>query len=72
MQKDEADIHIMMNMYWEPLDFTIPPVPSRQWHRVLDTSLDAPDDIVSEGREIKLSDHSYPVEGRSVVVLISR
>lgn len=72
MQKGEADIHIMMNTYWEPLAFALPPVPGRQWHRALDTSLAAPDDIVSEGREIKLADHSYPVEGRSVVVLVSR
>lgn len=72
MQKDEADIHIMMNMYWEPLDFALPPVPGYQWHRVLDTSLPVPDDIVGGGHEIKISDSSYRVDGRSVVVLISR
>ena len=72
MQRDEADLHIMMNMFWEPLDFALPPVPGRQWYRVLDTSLTAPDDIVGEGQEIKLSASNYRVDGRSVVALISR
>ena len=72
MQGDEADIHIMMNMYWEPLEFSVPSVPERQWYRALDTGLTAPDDISSEGEETKVADSSYRVSGRSVVVLISK
>lgn len=72
MQGDEADIHIMMNMYWEPLDFALPSVPVRCWYRAVDTSLCAPDDIASKDRETKIIDETYRVDGRSVVVLISR
>ncbi|MER2556861.1 MAG: glycogen debranching protein GlgX [Candidatus Competibacter denitrificans] len=72
MQGDETDIHIMMNMYWEPLDFAVPSVPGRHWYRALDTGLAVPDDIVSQGLETRMTNNSYRVDGRSVAVLISK
>jgi len=69
---DEADIHLMMNMYWEPLSFAIPPVSGRKWYRVIDTSLESPDDIMSLGQESEMTTDRYSVNGRSVVVLISK
>lgn len=69
---DEADIHLMMNMYWEPLSFAIPPVSGRKWYRVIDTSLESPDDIMSLGQESEIDADRYSVNGRSVVVLISK
>ncbi|MBF0464804.1 MAG: glycogen debranching protein GlgX [Nitrospirae bacterium] len=68
----DDDLHVMMNMYWEPLSFEIPIVRGRQWYRVIDTSKPSPNDIVDEGKEVKLSDNSYLVEGRGVVVLMSK
>ncbi|MBF0564283.1 MAG: glycogen debranching protein GlgX [Nitrospirae bacterium] len=68
----ETDLHVMMNMYWETLRFEIPNVQGRQWYRVIDTSKPSPDDIADEGKEVKITDNDYLVEGRSVVVLMSR
>ena len=33
----EPDIHIIMNMYWDALDFEVPQVEGRRWLRVVDT-----------------------------------
>ncbi|MGD8518432.1 MAG: glycogen debranching protein GlgX, partial [Anaerolineae bacterium] len=40
--------HLILNAYWEPLEFEIPSPPEHSpngWRRVIDTSLDAPDDF---------------------------
>ena len=62
----------MMNMYWEPLSFAIPPVPGRRWYRAVDTGLAAPEDIATTGQEVAIATEEYVVGGRSVVVLISK
>ncbi len=33
----EPDIHVMLNMYWDSLEFEVPPVPGRQWFTTVDT-----------------------------------
>ena len=39
-------LHGMLNAYWEPLTFELPPVSAEQaWRRWIDTALDSPDDI---------------------------
>ena len=68
----DADLHVMMNMYWEPLDFQLPDVPGRTWHRAVDTARPAPSDIAPPGKEARCTDPAYRVDGRSVVVLISK
>ena len=68
----EADIHVMLNMDREWLDFEIPIVKRRQWYLAVDTAQGAPCDIAEPGREKAiLADHVH-VQGRSVVVLLSR
>jgi glycogen operon protein len=66
---DAADIHVMANMFWEPLDMAVPAVPGRRWGRVIDTARPAPDDILARPKAVKAD--RYPVQGRSVVVLIA-
>jgi glycogen operon protein len=68
----EVDIHVMCNMYWEELEFQIPPVAGRQWYRSVDTALVSPLDIAEVGNETVVATKSYLVRGRSVVVLISK
>lgn len=68
----EADIHVMFNMYWEALDFEIPPIEGRKWYKVVDTSEPSPADIVEQGKEIMVSGNVCVVQDRSVVVLISK
>ncbi len=70
--KGDADIHVMMNMYWQPLDFAVPAVPGRQWFTAIDTSAPSPGDIADPGDETAFFGSSYTVNSRSVAVLISR
>jgi glycogen operon protein len=68
----EADIHVMLNMYWEPLSFELPAVGDRIWHRAVDTALASPQDITEPGREVRVNGKEYVLSGRSVVVLVSK
>ena len=63
------DLHVMMNMYWEPLEFELP---SRQWVRAIDTALPPPSDIVEPGAEPAVDGATYVVSPRSIAVLLSR
>ena len=67
---DDPDMHVIMNMYWEPLDCALPDVPGRSWHRVVDTAQPSPKDFLEQGTEI--DETTYTADGRSVVVLTSK
>ena len=69
---DDADIHVMLNMDWEDLDFDIPHVEGRHWYRVIDTGAAAPDDILARGQERLVEGSTYRVGNRSIAVLMSR
>lgn len=68
----EVDIHVMMNMYWESLEFQIPEIQSRKWYRAADTAQASPADIAEPGKETQITTDSYWVAGRSVVLLVSK
>ena len=68
----DPDIHVMMNMYWEPLDFDLPSIAGRTWSRAVDTSLAPPLDIADPGGEAPVAGTTYTVAGRSVVVLVNQ
>jgi glycogen operon protein len=74
--QDDTDIHIMLNMDEQALDFEIPRLTSRRWYRVVDTALPSPDDIAEDlanpGEGASVADNVYHVTSHSVVVLISR
>jgi glycogen operon protein len=64
--------HLILNSYWEPLDFELPlPLPKTAWRRVVDTSLDAPDDIVSLQEAPSILIRTYRVQPHSMVVLVT-
>jgi isoamylase len=67
-------IHLMVNAYWEALDFEIPPVAVRgaPWRRCLDTFLDSPDDIREWADAPVLKDPIYWLQPRSIVLLVAR
>jgi isoamylase len=69
---EDEDLHVMLNMEWEDLDFDIPPIDGRQWYRVADTALSSPDDIVGTEQALLISGNTYRLQKHSVVVLISR
>jgi isoamylase len=63
-------LHVMLNAFWEPLAFDLPPLPEGgRWRRVVDTALAPPDDIAEAGKEAELAGPGYRVEARSVVIL---
>jgi isoamylase len=65
-----AAIHLIVNAYWEPLDFEVPAADGGllPWRRFIDTSLPSPQDIV-EAADAPEVGASYRVAPRSVVLL---
>jgi glycogen operon protein len=68
----DPDLHVMMNMYWDPLDMDVPTIHDRQWMRAVDTSLPSPYDVADPGREVGFVGGSYRVNPRSIVVLVNK
>ncbi len=64
---DTPDLHVMMNMFWEPLAFDVPAY--QGWHIAIDTAADAPHDINDPGREPPFPGDHCIVQPRSIVVL---
>jgi glycogen operon protein len=65
-------LHLIINAYWEPLEFEVPPLEAgAAWRRRIDTYLDAPDDICSWTRASRLQGLTYRVQPRSLVVLLA-
>jgi isoamylase len=67
-------IHLILNAYWEPLDFELPAVDQaggNSWCRWIDTALDAPHDIVPWQTAPTVAGCTYRAEARSVVVLFT-
>ena len=63
-------LHMILNAYWEPLEFELPPL--APWRRRIDTSLDSPNDIVDWAVAPKVPGGVYRAEARSVVLLFAR
>ncbi|HXX58995.1 MAG TPA: alpha-amylase family glycosyl hydrolase, partial [Thermodesulfovibrionales bacterium] len=70
--KEKMLFHLILNAYWEPLDFELPPTASADpWRLWIDTSLESPNDIVEWRSATSVSGFTYRAEARSVVVLFS-
>jgi len=66
------DLYLMLNAYWEPLRFELPPIPEpglRPWRCWLDTSLEPPADIYLFSDAPPVAGTSYLVHPRSIVAL---
>jgi isoamylase len=65
-------LHGILNAYWEPLTFELPPVAAERqqaWRRCIDTGLESPDDICPWETAPVVSQATYVVQPRSVVLL---
>ena len=67
-------VHLILNAYWEPLEFELhlkredkPLV----WRRWIDTALESPDDIMPWQSATPIATGTYRADGRSVAVLIA-
>jgi isoamylase len=70
LEREQLRVYIVLNAYWEYLDFELPPIASHgSWRRWIDTSSTSPLDIFPWDAAPALSDCSYRVAPRSVVVL---
>ena len=70
--KEKMLFHMILNAYWEPLDFELPPAGSGgPWRLWIDTSLASPSDIVEWRSATSVSGYTYRAEARSVVVLFA-
>jgi isoamylase len=71
LPREGLRIYVILNAYWEPLDFELPPAGDRGWRRWIDTALAPPEDIVPWDTAPSLSGHTYRAAARSVVALLS-
>jgi isoamylase len=67
-------VHMMFNGFWEQLEFELPPtldLAGGAWKRMIDTSLEPPDDICSWDESEVVTGNLFTVQPRSVVVLVA-
>ncbi|VTR97147.1 glycogen debranching protein : Glycogen operon protein GlgX homolog OS=Rhodopirellula maiorica SM1 GN=RMSM_03253 PE=4 SV=1: CBM_48: Alpha-amylase [Gemmata massiliana] len=69
LKSDNLTFYLVLNAYWEPLEFELPPATSEPWLRWIDTSLPSPEDIVEWRSAPPVAGSTYPVGPRSVVML---
>jgi glycogen operon protein len=75
IRKEKMLVHLIMNAYWQPLDFELPRLESTSenpWRRWIDTALDSPHDIVEWETADQVPGHNYRAESRSVVMLFAK
>ena len=66
--------HVILNAYWQPLDFELPRLDragENPWRRWIDTALDSPHDIDEWETAEPVPDGAYRAEPRSVVMLFT-
>ena len=64
-------LHGMLNAYWELLSFELPPVPAGPgWRRWINTALESPGDICPWQSAPVVTQATYVVQPRSVVLLV--
>jgi isoamylase len=72
-RKEKLLFHTILNAYWEPLEFELPPLRTSargRWLRWIDTALDSPDDIVEWENAPTVSAHTYWAGPHSLTVLL--
>jgi glycogen operon protein len=72
IERQDLHYHLILNAFWEPLDFELPRLENdRQWRRWIDTALCSPQDILSWESAPSVSGHVYRADSRSVVLLFA-
>ena len=61
-------LHVMLNMYWGPLEFELPHSRQWKWKKVINTAAPSPEDIYSEEDAPLIRKKKLKLEGRSIVV----
>ena len=74
LRKERFLFYMILNAYWEPLHFELPPLRNgsdNPWRRWIDTALDSPLDIVPWQTAPSIPGFTYRAEARSVVMLFA-
>jgi glycogen operon protein len=72
IRQEKLLFHVILNAYWQPLDFELPRLDNaaeNPWRRWIDTALDSPHDIFEWAKAEPLHGYNYRAESRSVVML---
>jgi isoamylase len=71
LRREGISAYLILNAYWEPLTFELPPVgdAAGAWRRWIDTALESPLDIVPWQTAPAVSGGAYRAAERSVVLL---
>jgi glycogen operon protein len=74
VEREQLRVYIILNAYWEQLDFQLPLIGDQvcPWRRWIDTSFDSPLDIFPWNEAPVLSARIYRAAARSVVVLFDK
>ena len=68
--QNDDDIYVMIDAYWDSLQFHIQEGTPQEWTRIVDTALPSPEDFADGGEP--LGAMNYVVAARSIVVLLRR
>ncbi len=68
VSQGDDDIYVMINAYWEDLEFHVQEGATQDWKRIVDTARASPDDFSGDG--VPLERAKYLVSARSIVVLL--
>ena len=74
LRNEPVVFYLILNAYWEPLEFELPPVDNgsqKHWRRWIDTALESPHDIVPWQTAPSIPSYTYRAESRSVVLLFA-
>jgi glycogen operon protein len=73
LRQENLRLHMILNAFWEPLDFELPPLSDHgdTWRLWIDTALDPPREIVEWQAAAQVPGLRYQAGPRSVVVLIA-
>jgi isoamylase len=66
----DRDIYVMINAYWEDMNFKIQEGRAGDWRCVSDTGMPSPADFFEAGQEKALTSLNHQVKARSTVVLL--
>jgi isoamylase len=72
LRRENLAFHLILNGFWESLEFDLPPLSSgRKWRRWIDTCLSSPEDISEWTSATSISGVTYRCGPRSVVMLFA-
>jgi isoamylase len=74
IREEKLLFHVIVNAYWELLDFELPRMNEagkNPWRRWIDTALDSPRDILQWDTAESVPAYAYRAESRSVVMLFA-